>query len=176
MEIRLHIPDPILRSYFCGRFPAHEDGFRVDTRNLVGLALSTLATRAGGLKELDQTEDDPVTVYLSKSKYNDEHRGKILYLSRAAEAKVNAILRQEFDTTFTSFCTDAKICGFKIKDIIEAFIVEYQLDLFEGDIETLKKRYYRYELSTLKKLREKLRQKAYYAVKRARKIMNSAAL
>lgn len=175
MEIRLHIPDPILRSYFCGRFPAHHDGFLVDTRNLVGLALSTLAVRAEN-RQVPASGEDAVVVYLSKSKHNDEHRGKALYLSRAAEAKVNAILRQEFNTTFTAFCTDAKVCGFMIKDIIEAFIAEYQLDLFEGDIETLKKRYYRYELAALEKLREKLRQKAYYAVKRARKIMNNAAL
>lgn len=172
MELKLHIPDPILRSFFMGRFPRHGDGHLVDSRSVTGLVISSLVTHpATAIPDESSIAADEVIIYLPRSRYNVAHRNKYLVLSRSAEAKINAVLKQEFDMLLTSFCTDAKLCGFKVKTIIELFIDKYQLDLFDGDIDTLKKRYYRYELAALEKLREKLRQKAYYAVKRARKKM-----
>ena len=43
------------------------------------------------------------------------------------------------------------------------------MDIFDGDIETLKKRYYRKEIQDLKNLEKKLRQKAYSISKLARR-------
>lgn len=69
------------------------------------------------------------------------------------------------------------MCGFQVKDAIEAFIQEYGMEtLFHGDIETLKKKFYRYEVSTRTQLHETLRQKANYAVRKVRRIMNKVAL
>ena len=101
--------------------------------------------------------------------YGLSMRNRYLYVTREAEAKINLVLRKEFDVNFTSFLTESRIQGFRLKDIISIFIVKNNMDIFDGDIETLKKRYYRKEIQDLKNLEKKLRQKAYSISKLARR-------
>lgn len=206
MEVKLHIPDPILRSFFMGRYPKHEEGYLVDMNSITGSVICSLISigyrqdippRMKSISDFDsgtkiepspedrlrfesdwkhKVESETVKVYLSRSKINDRFRNKPLYFSKDAECKINSVLRNEFDTTFTSFCSKHEVCGFKVKETIEMFIAEYDLDIFEGEIETLKKRFYRWELKELEKLREKLCKKAYYMRFKAKKKMESLAL
>lgn len=179
MELLLHIKDPILRCYFIGRFPRQDDGHcLVDTRSLTGMAITNLVSHAERVMPSEVGADDTaVPIRLSRSKYSDRHRGKALLLTPDAEAQINTTLKREFDNDFTAFCSTARVCGFQVKDAIEAFIQEYRMDtLFHGDIETLKKRFYRYEVSTRKELYEQLRQKANYAARKVRQVMNKVAL
>lgn len=179
MELLLHIKDPILRCYFVGRFPRQDDGYcLVDSRSLTGMAITSLVSHADRiLPSAPDPDDSAVAIRLSRSKYSDPHRGKALFLTPHAEAQINATLKREFDNDFTAFCSTARVCGFQVKDAIEAFIHEYGMEtLFRGDIETLKKKFYRYEVSTRTQLHETLRQKANYAVRKVRRIMNKVAL
>lgn len=179
MELLLHIKDPILRCYFVGRFPKQDDGWcLVDTRGLIGMAITNLVSHADRVEPSgSNTDESAVPVHLSRSKYSDPHRGKALFLTPGAEAQINATLKREFDNDFTAFCSTARVCGFQVKDAIEAFIQQYQLgEFFHGDIETLKKKFYRYECASRSELHETLRQKANYAVRKVREIMNKAAV
>lgn len=180
MELTLHIKDPILRCYFIGRFPMQDDGCcLVDSRSLTGMSICNLASHSERVIPSIVENDDgtAVRIRLSRSKFTDPHRGKSLYLTLPAESQINVTLKREFDTDFTAFCSTARVCGFQVKDAIEAFIQEYRMDvLFCGDIETLKKKFYRYERSTRTELYESLRQKANYAVRKVRRIMSKAAI
>lgn len=179
MELLLHIKDPILRCYFIGRFPRQDDGrCLVDTRSLTGMGITNLVSHAERVIPSDGMPDESaVPIRLSRSKYSDSHRGKALFLTADAEAQINATLKREFDNDFTAFCSTARVCGFQVKDAIEAFIQQYQMDiLFHGDIETLKKKFYRYECSTRNQLYETLRQKANYAARKVREAMGKVAL
>lgn len=179
MELTLHIKDPILRYYFVGRFTKQDDGYcLVDTRSLTGMVITSLVSHVDKIvPSTSDADETSVAVRLSRSKYSDAHRGKFLVLTPNAEAQINATLKREFDNDFTAFCSTARVCGFQVKDAIEAFIQEYGMEtLFRGDIETLKKKFYRYEVSTRTQLHETLRQKANYAVRKVRRIMNKVAL
>lgn len=174
MEVKIHIKDPILRCYLNGLFTLRDDGgYVVNNDTLTGTVICSLvqAVDYPSLEERDQK--DVVTLHLPRSRSYDRFRGRSLYLPPNAELAINRVLRREFDTNLDASCTEARMAGAKLADAIEAFIVSNRMDqLFEGSIETVKKRFYRSELDTLKKMREIMRQQTYMRVRRRRKKMN----
>lgn len=168
MDVRIKIKDSILRSYLGGLFERRDNGYVVNMDTITGAVICALVSAADYPRK---SSDDPSAVqfYLPNSRYTDSLRNRYLFVTPEAEAKINAVLRKEFDMNFTTFLTESRIQGFRLKDIISIFIVKNNLDIFDGDIDTLKKRYYRKELQDLKKREKKLRQKAYSIVKMTRR-------
>ncbi len=170
MEVKIKIKDPILRSYLPGLFERVGGGYAVTMDTFTGTVICSLVQTADyPVQEAD--DDTTVVFHLPQSRYTESLRNKCLFVTSEGTAKINAVLRKEFDINFISFCTESRIQGFKLKDIIAMFIVENQMEIFHGDIETMKKRYYRKELSTLRRFEEKLRKKAYAAAALARETM-----
>ena len=174
MEVKIKIKDPILRSYLPGLFERRENGYAVNMDTFTGVVVCSLV-RPADYPVRQQDDETSVTFYLPVSRYTDSLRGKFLYVTAEAQAKINAVLRKEFDINFISFCAESRIQGFQLRDIITMFIVENEMEIFDGDIETLKKRYYRKEVSTLRRIEEKLRKKAYSAAKLARETMKKGS-
>ena len=168
MEVLITIKDSILRSYLGGLFERRDDGYAVNTDTITGAVICSLVS-AADYPRMEVSDATSVRFYLPHSRYTDSMRNRYLYVTREAEAKINLVLRKEFDVNFTSFLTESRIQGFRLKDIISIFIVKNNMDIFDGDIETLKKRYYRKEIQDLKNLEKKLRQKAYSISKLARR-------
>ena len=170
MEVKVKIKDPILRSYLSGLFEKRDGGYAVTMDTFTGSVICALTSVIDyPMKQAD--DETTVLFYLPKSRYNDSFRNRYLYVYPEAEAKINAVLRREFDTNFTAFVTESRMQGFKLQDIIAIFIVENQMDIFDGDIETLKKRYYRKEVEILKGFHKKMQLRAYAATKKAKDIM-----
>lgn len=171
MEVKIKIKDPILRSYLAGLFEPRGGGYAVNMDTFTGTVICSLTSVADYPRRSD---DDETTVlfHLPQSRYTGSFRNRYLFVTPEAEAKVNAVLKKEFDMNFIAFLTESRIQGFKLRDAIATFIVINKLDNFDGDIETLKKRYYRRELEALKNIREKLCHKAYSLTKMVKKQMN----
>lgn len=168
MELKVKIYDPILRCYLNSLFERHNDGYIASTTTLTGAAICSLVKACDAPRA--DTTPDMVKVVLPYNFYTEQFRAKFLTLSADAEQMVNVTLKKEFDINFLAFCTEMKIHGMKFKDIIPLFITVNKLDIIDGDIEMLKKRYYRTELKLMSKTKELLRQKAYYAFREIRKI------
>lgn len=176
MEVKIHIKDPILRAYLAGLFAQREDGsFTLNTDSLTGTVICSL------VQPLDCPQLDPcggkdmVTFRLPRSRNFERFRNRSAGLPPHAEAVVNKVLRREFDLNLDASCTEARMAGAKLMDAIEAFIVANGMDgHFAGGIETLKKRFYRSELNTLKRMREIMRQQANMRLRRRRKKMELA--
>lgn len=174
MEVAIKIKDPILRAYLNGLFELR-DGLYVATMDtFTGAVICTLARPCDCPPKQEMSDSTELVDFkLSKSHYNDELRSRFLYISPAAQAKVNLVLRKEFDCNFTAFCVESRILGIPLKDSIDQFMVENNMDeFFGGEIETLKKKFYRQELATMRNARDRLRKKAYYALNRAVKNIN----
>ena len=173
MEVRIKIKDPVLRSYLSGLFEKRNDGFAVDMDSFTGTVICSLVS-VSDYPVFEQEDPDAVLFYLPRSRYTDSLRNKCLYVTPEAQAKINAVLKKEFETNFMSFCTESRIQGFKLRDIIVMFIEENGLEIFDGNIETLKKRYYRRELDLLGKVEKKMRLRAYSTARRIRQTLSSA--
>lgn len=173
MEVKIHIKDPILRAYLNGLFAVREDGsFTLNTDSLTGTVICSLVQPADYPNTVEAGKDT-VTFHLPRSRSFDRFRNRSLRLSSEAEVAVNKVLRREFDLNLDASCTEARMAGMKLMDAIEAFIVSNRMDEhFAGGIETLKKRFYRSEVQTLKKMREIMRQQVNMRVRRRRKKMN----
>lgn len=168
MELTIKIKDPILRSYLNGLFPQQPGGgYLASTVSCTGAVICSLAVASNYPHPREQDTKDAVTFHIPKTHYNNNLRGKYIYLDKHAQEKVNVVLRREFETNFISYCTNSRIQGIKVKDAIAMFIIENQMDIFDGDIETLKKRHYRSELLAMKNMHEKLRQKFYLTSRRS---------
>lgn len=169
MDVIIKIKDPILRCFLSALFRPRDGGYAVDMDSLTGAAICSLVKESPD-RRLSAAEDrTAIRFYLPDSRYTSELRGRFLYVPSESQAKINSVLRKEFDMRFLSYCTEKRIQGLKIKDIIPLFIVEHNLDVFDGDVETLKKRFYREEIKLLSKMRETLRQKAYYRARKLKK-------
>ena len=165
MKVRVKIKDPVLRSYLPGLFEKRNDGFAVNMDSFTGTVICSLVS-VSDYPVFEQDDPDAVLFYLPHSRYTDSLRNKCLYVTPEAQAKINAVLKREFDTNFLSFCTESRIQGFQLRDIIVMFIEENGIEIFDGNIETLKKRYYRRELELLKKMKRKMSLMAYSAFRR----------
>lgn len=174
MEVKIHIKDPILRAYLNGLFTAREDGsYVLNTDSLTGTVICSLVQAEDYPTPDERDQKDMVTFRLPRSRNFQRFRGRSLYLSRQAEYSVNKVLRREFDLNLDACCTEARNAGALLADAIEAFIVANNMDrLFGGSIETLKKRFYRSEVETLKKMREIMREQTKMRYRRRRKKMN----
>lgn len=174
MEVKIHIKDPILRAYLNGLFTSHEDGsYTLNTDSLTGTVICSLVQASDYPTPDERDQKDMVTFRLPRSRNYDRFRGRSLFLPRHAEQMINKVLRREFDLNLDACCTEARMAGGKLSDAIEAFIVSNRMDyLFAGSIETLKKRFYRSEVETLKKMREIMREQTKMRVRRRRKKMN----
>lgn len=174
MGIKVHIKDPILRAYLNGLFIAHADGsFTLNTDSLTGTVICGLVQASDYPPPDERDQKDMVTFRLPRSRNYERFRGRSPYLPRHAEHTINKVLRREFDLNLDACCTEARMAGGKLADAIEAFIVSNDMDrLFAGSIETLKKRFYRSEVETLKKMREIMREQTKMRVRRRRKKMN----
>lgn len=161
MNVQLDIPDPQLRSYLGTLFERTGRGYRVNSDSLTGAAISALA-RSCPSPVRERPCESIVTFFLPRSHHNNRLRNKFLYLTPDAQAQINAILKKEYQTHFFSFCTEMRMQGFQLKDAISVFIDQNHPDLFDGDIGTLKKKYYRAELERLKNIRKRLSQLAYH--------------
>lgn len=169
MDVKIRIREPILRSYLAGLFEKREDGYAVNMNSITGSVIISLVSAAARPPKID-ADRSVVTFHLPSSHYTSRLRNKFLVVDRDAEDKINAVLKREFDVNFLSYCTELRIMGYQLKDIIAMFIVENGMDdMFDGDIEALKKRYYRRELEILNQTQEKLRAKAYSARRKIRK-------
>lgn len=177
MEVKIHINDPILRCYFIARFPEGEDGrCIVGTRSLIGMSITNLVSHSDRVTISDDDDESIVLIRLTKSKLNDKHRDKALYLTDDAHEQIITTLKKEYDTEFEQFCTVAQSSDLKIKDAIEAFIEHYNLcSVFGGDIDTLKKRNYRFARVARDKMCGKLRKKAEHNARIIREIIKSHA-
>lgn len=172
MDVSIKIKDPILRAFLNGLFEKHEDGYRATLNNLTGSAIIALVQESPFPPKEDK-DPEKVKFYLPNSHCTSRFRYKFLEADKYAQEKICAVLRNEFNVLFIEYCTELRILGFDQKDIISMFITEYKMDdLFDGDIETLKKRYYRKELEVINNFQKKLTSKAYYA---RRKISRKAA-
>lgn len=173
MEVKIHIKDPILRAYLAGLFAVREDGgYTLNTDSITGMTICSLVQPAD-YPDAIEAGKDTVTFHLPRSRSFDRFRNRSLRLSSEAEVAVNKVLRREFDLNLDASCTEARMAGVKLMDAIEAFIVSNRMDEhFAGGIETLKKRFYRSEVQTLKKMREIMRQQVNMRVRRRRKKMN----
>ncbi len=173
MEVKIHIKDPILRAYLAGLFAVREDGgYTLNTDSITGTTICSLVQPAD-YPDAIEAGKDTVTFHLPRSRSFDRFRNRSLRLSSEAEVAVNKVLRREFDLNLDASCTEARMAGVKLMDAIEAFIVSNRMDEhFAGGIETLKKRFYRSEVQTLKKMREIMRQQVNMRVRRRRKKMN----
>lgn len=173
MEVKIHIKDPILRAYLSGLFTVREDGgYTLNTDSITGTTICSLVQPAD-YPDAVEAGKDTVTFHLPRSRSFDRFRNRSLRLSSEAEVAVNKVLRREFDLNLDASCTEARMAGMKLMDAIEAFIVSNRMDEhFAGGIETLKKRFYRSEVQTLKKMREIMRQQVNMRVRRRRKKMN----
>lgn len=168
MDIR--IKERLLRCFLGALFERRGDGFLVDAGTLTGAAICALVKTID--RPVHQAPDETIVVFhLPKSHSNDSLRNKHLCVSSEAEAKINACLREEFETRFLHFCAEARMQGYRQKDIIPIFMAENKIDIYDGDIEAPKKRLYRKELEVLENLEKKLRRKAYLAASTVRKTM-----
>lgn len=166
MDVIIRIKDPILRCYLSSLFEKYEDGYCVNLNTWTGAAICA-QVREAPKPELYSKEDKTLVRFIMpKSRFMDPLRGKFIYAPAEAQTLINSILKREFDYNFFTFCTELRMRGLKLKDIIPLFIYENKLDVFDGDIETLKKRYYRKEIEQLQKLTETLRQKVYFKLKK----------
>lgn len=164
MEIDIRIHDPLLRAYLRGLFENIGKTYLVNTDTLTGSVICALV-KPCPYQPQNSTSGDKffIRFRLPNSHYTDELRNKFLYISQTDQAKINMVLQKEFDCNFTVYCVQSRILGLQLKEAIEQFMVVNQMDeFFEGEIETLKKRFYRNEVRAMKKAQEKLRQKAYY--------------
>lgn len=168
MDIEIYIKDELLRAYLPGLFERDGDLFIASDKTLTGTAICSLIKPCSAIRRHVQHGREGIVAFrLAKSDYNAELLGRHLYLSPTSEAMIITSLRREFETNFNAFCTDHQQSGLKLKDAIELFIIENQMDeFFEGDIDTLKKRAYRHQVSNIKRARERLRQLAYNRRKR----------
>lgn len=169
MDIHIKIKDPLLRAFLTGLFRPEGDGYVADRSTFVGTYLCAVA-KPTDIPPKTGADKTSVKICLPRSNYNDPLRGRFLVVTPEEENHFNALLRQEFDTTFISYISGKRVQGLQLKDIIWMFACQYRLDeLLDGDVEMLKKRYYRWELKELKKIRETLRQRAYYLDRKVRK-------
>lgn len=178
MNISIRIKDPLLRAYLHGLFELKQSGvFIVNMNTFTGSVICALAKPCEHpYKHPYQNDRTVVEFELPQSTYTTELRNKFLYLTASAESKINAVLQKEFECNFITFCVQGKTIGLQLKDTIEQFMVENQMDeFFLGEIDTLKKRQYRYNLSIMRKTQEKLRQKVYYALRRSIKSQHTPA-
>lgn len=169
MEVEIRIKDPLLRAYLNGLFEVREGLYIATMDTFTGAVICALARPCDCPPKRDIIDAKTmVTFKLSKSHYNDELRSRFLYLNPAAEAKINIVLRKEFDCNFTAFCVESRILGIPLKESLDQFMVENNMvDFFCGEIETLKKKFYRQEVATMRNAHDRLRKKAYYALNRA---------
>jgi hypothetical protein len=174
MEVKIHIKDPILRAYLNGLFVVREDGaYTLNTDSLTGTVICSLVQPSDYPTAEEHGGKETVTFRLPRSRSFERFRGRAVWLPPHAEAVVNKVLRREFDLNLDASCTEARMAGVRLMDAIEAFIVSNGMDgHFSGGIETLKKRFYRSELNTLKRMREIMRQQANMRLRRRRKKMD----
>lgn len=171
MEIR--IKDPLLRAYLDGLFDKRDGVYLATMDTATGCVICSLAQISARPCHHDNKDESVVEFILPNSHHTSDKRNKFLYVSPNAEKQINAVLAKEFDTNFVAFCLQYKTMGIQLQTTIDIFIVENNMDdFFAGSVETLKKRFYRYEVSKMKNLREILRQKAYYAFRKAVKRTN----
>ena len=175
LSVKIRVGDQMLRSYLEGIFERRGSGYAVNMNTLTGTAICSLARASD--RPIKMPDDEAIVeIYLPKSHYNDSLRNKHLYVTKEGEAKINACLRREFETEFLYFCAEARIQGYKQKDIIPIFLLENKIGLYDGDIEAPKKRLYRKELSLYENIEEKLLRRLYLAASRVRKTMNKALI
>lgn len=168
-HLYIKIPDPILRCYLGTLFKPRDGGYAVTMETLTGVAICSQARESQRPITADAARDRSVVkLFLPQSYCVENLRGRFVYLPAPAQMMVNAALKKEFDIHFLTYCTEMRMQGHKLRDIIPLFIDENKLDVFDGDIETLKKRYYRKEVELLRKLNEKLRQKANYLLRKSK--------
>lgn len=172
LSVKIRISDPLLRSYLSGIFDRQGDGFVVSMSKLTGTVICSLVRPSDRPAEIKQ-DDTVITFYLPRSHCNDSLRNKHLIVTKEATDKINAALRKEFDTDFLYFCAEARVQGYKQKDIIPIFLLKNKIDLYDGDIEAPKKRLYRKELSLYENLEKKLLNRVYLAACEVRKTMKS---
>lgn len=165
MEIEIKITDPILRIYVNGLFEKRDGLPFVNDATLTGIIIcSLIKTRDTQYVHPDRQKypDQFVRFRLSESNYNYHLRDKFLYLSPTDEARINVTLSREFNMNLKVHCADCLTMGIKLKDALDMFMFDNHMDdYFSGDIETLKKRQYRYLIKSMSEIRERLRHRVY---------------
>lgn len=170
ISVEIRVKDRLHRSFLGALFERRGDGFAVSMLTLSGAAICALVQTA---ERPSHTTRDETTVkfYLPQSHCNDSLRNKHLYVSPEGETKINSCLRAEFESRFIHFCGEARMQGYKQKDIIPIFMAVHKIALYDGDIEAPKKRLYRKDMELLENFEKKLRRKAYLAASAVRKTM-----
>lgn len=163
MDIEIYIKDQLLRAYLPGLFERDGNMFIASDKSLTGAVICALVkTSPIPRRHVQHGREGIVAFRLAKSDYNVDLLDRHLHLTPTSEARIIKVLRREFETNFNAFIVDHKQSGINLKEAIELFIIENQMELFfEGDIDTLKKRAYRYQVLNLKKAQERLRQLVY---------------
>lgn len=167
----------MLRAYLNGLFKKNDGAYLVTADTFTGsVILSLVKPCSRPASQAEHPSSGVVTVRLPTSHYTNDCRGKFLYLTPTDEAKINLVLQKEFDNNFIAYCIELKTLGMQTQDAVEQFIYDNNMDeFFGGDIETLRKKIYRHQIATMKKVREKLRQKAKYEFKKAIKHISRTA-
>lgn len=168
----------MLRAYLNGLFKKNDGAYLVTADTFTGSVILSLAKPCSRpASQADHPSSGVVTVRLPTSHYTNDCRGKFLYLTPTDEAKINLVLQKEFDNNFIAFCIELKTLGMQTQDAVDQFMYANKMDdFFGGDIETLRKKLYRHQIATMKKTREKLRQKANYVFKKAIKNIPHSAI
>lgn len=158
--ISLTIYKPMNAAFLSWLYTREEDG-----------ALAVRSDIFGGLLEAHvRTAVLPVeaprgdNVFRLRLPVNDVTRAledKWVYYSKSDEAALNMALDSVFDMDFTGYYLRGQRCGFKKKDIVEAYIQSRGLSDI-GGFDTLHKRVYRAELDSYNRLRTVLLRRLYY--------------
>lgn len=102
-----------------------------------------------------------VTLSLPLTDITQDLQHKWLYYTKTDTARLQAILKSEFNRDFIAYYLRGSVMGYQKKEIIEMFIVSRKL-ITVDPYEALHKRMYRLEQRKMQELSRKLIRKAHY--------------
>ena len=109
----------------------------------------------------DSRDSRTVTLSLPLTDISQDLQNKFLYYTKGDTARLQAVLRSQFNQDFIAYYLTGLVMGAKKKDIIEMFIVSRNLTSVDP-YEALHKRAYRIELQKMQAVYRKLLRKANY--------------
>ena len=172
MDIQIRIKDKLLRAYLGAIFEQKNGRYITSGTSTTGRAINTLVKTSKLLPAIKEA-DDVVNFTLCRSEHTDKFRHKWLVISESDVNHINGVLKLEFECDFACFCAQSTRIGMKLNDAIEQFMIKTKMsDFFDGNIDTLKKRSYRSQMTFINNAKERLRKVANYKLERSIKSKN----
>lgn len=160
MKVWIAVKNPLYRDYFLSLFPADSEGRRTITRDTdLGKAIYA-SVRYSQQRITEEIPEGSICIHLSKSSDYPTAPNRFLYFTREDLVRINDLLEVFFNIDLDRYYLRGLKLGMQQKEVIQSFIVERGLTNLLHDVETLKKRQYREELSLLDRQTRILLEKA----------------